>query len=130
MTSRTLSFSVTGLAAAGAVTMALLNAPRLHAQPAVSAPSFEVASVKANKAGEPGSRIRLEPGGRITVSNYSLRGLVQFAYQLQGFQIEGGPGWISSDRFDIVAKAEGDPPPVSTGGPPNYMVLMFRPLLA
>jgi uncharacterized protein (TIGR03435 family) len=64
------------------------------------------------------------------VTNYPLRGLIQFAYQLQGFQVDGGPGWISSDRFDIVAKAEGDPPPVPPGGPPDEMMLMLRTLLA
>lgn len=117
-------------AISGIVTAANLTAPRLRAQTSAPAPSFEVASVKANKADGPGSRIQIQPGGRFTVSNYSLRGLIQFAYQLQGFQIEGGPGWISSDRFDILAKAEGDPPPVPPGGPPSQMIVILRTLLA
>jgi uncharacterized protein (TIGR03435 family) len=45
----------------------------------------------------------------LTVTNVSLRGLVRFAYEIQDFQIAGGPSWLTTDRFDVVAKAEGDP---------------------
>jgi uncharacterized protein (TIGR03435 family) len=31
------------------------------------------------------------------------------AYKLQAYQIIGGPPWLDSDRYDIVAKAENDP---------------------
>jgi uncharacterized protein (TIGR03435 family) len=36
----------------------------------------------------------------------SLKFLVQYAYDLHGFQLEGAPAWMSSTRFDIVAKTE------------------------
>jgi uncharacterized protein (TIGR03435 family) len=45
---------------------------------------------------------------------------------LPNFRIIGGPGWIGSDRFDIVAKAEGDVPP----GPNGVLPLMIRAMLA
>jgi uncharacterized protein (TIGR03435 family) len=32
--------------------------------------------------------------------------LIGLAYRVQQFQISGGPGWISSDRFDVEGKAE------------------------
>ena len=32
--------------------------------------------------------------------------LLTQAYDVREFQISGGPGWINTDRFDIVAKAE------------------------
>jgi uncharacterized protein (TIGR03435 family) len=35
--------------------------------------------------------------------------LLRFAYSLQNFQMDGGPSWIDSDHFDILAKAEGRP---------------------
>jgi uncharacterized protein (TIGR03435 family) len=71
-------------------------------------PSFEVASIKRNTTGEPGGRIQIQPGGRFTTTNATVRQLVLRAYDVQDFQIVGGPSWIYSDRFDIAAKAAGD----------------------
>jgi uncharacterized protein (TIGR03435 family) len=85
-------------------------------------PSFEVASIKLNKSGEQGARMLGQPGGRVTVTNFSLRGLIRNAYRMQDFQISEGPGWITSDRFDINAKADGDPAP-------DQMQLMLQSLL-
>jgi uncharacterized protein (TIGR03435 family) len=96
--------------------------------PAVS-PVFEVASVKPNKSGDGFIRFGLQPGGRFTAQNVPARELVRFAYNVQPFQIEGGPRWLNSDRFDVTAKAEGDVPPVAPGqsGP---VQLMMQNLLA
>src|SRR3954452_14477324 len=87
-------------------------------------PSFEVASVKRNKSGSNGVRLFFQPGGRFTAENVTLQFLIGAAYgdprPLADFQISGGPKWITSDRFDLVAKAEGDPAPAA-GGPPTVM---------
>jgi uncharacterized protein (TIGR03435 family) len=85
--------------------------------------AFEVSSVKANRSGDLAQRIQPSPGGRLTVTNVSLRGLVRFAYELQEFQMDGGPGWFATDRFDVVARADGDPPI-------GEIRLMLRALLA
>ena len=69
-------------------------------------PTFEVASVKQNTSGEGFMRVELPPGNRLSITNLPLRQLVTMAYQLQQFQLVGGPSWITSDRFDIVAKIE------------------------
>ena len=129
------------LLAAGAAVLAVPLAtgwpnPPLGAQPQTAPPSgpkFEVASVKINKSGENNVRIGLQPGGRFTATNVPLRALIRFAYQLQDFQIVGGPDWVASDRlasdrFDILAKAEGEAPPTPPGtvGP---IQLMLRSLL-
>jgi bla regulator protein blaR1 len=96
-------------------------------------PQFEVASVKPNKSGAGPMRIGFQPGGRFTATNVPVRDLISIAYgqpqPLPNFQIIGGPGWIVSDRFDIVAKAEGDIQP-GAAGPPTQMFLMLRGLLA
>ena len=79
-----------------------------------SGPSFEVASVKSNRTGGPRMlSIGLQPGGRFTAMNASLRELIAAAYgsdgrALQAFRIVGGPGWIDTDRFDVEARAEGE----------------------
>src|SRR6478672_2927342 len=82
----------------------------LYAQIDPNPATFEVASVKANRSGDLAQRIQPSPGGRLTVTNVSLRGLVRFAYEMQDFQMDGGPSWFAADRYDVVAKAEGDPP--------------------
>jgi hypothetical protein len=70
---------------------------------------FEVASVKPNKSGIAGKvSIQTQPGGRFTAENVTVRQMIRFAYQLQDSQLSGAPKWLDDDRFDIVAKAEGD----------------------
>jgi uncharacterized protein (TIGR03435 family) len=91
----------------------VLGAPRLCAQgQALSAdiPSFEVASIKLNTSGDPRSMMAPQPGGRFTATNVTAAMLIRFAYDLRDFQVFGGANWLNSDRFDVVASAEGDPP--------------------
>ncbi|HUK32793.1 MAG TPA: TIGR03435 family protein [Vicinamibacterales bacterium] len=78
----------------------------VHAQ----GPRFDVASIKRNVSGNEGSRGRIQPGGRVSFTNEPLRRMILDAYRLQDFQVAGGPDWVGTDRWDIVAKAEGDPP--------------------
>lgn len=87
-------------------------------------PQFEVAAVKPNKSGTNFIRFGMLPGGRFTAENVPLRQLLQFAFQVQPFQVEGVPGWGTSERFDITAKAEGDIPPTGPGqtGPIQWMM--------
>ncbi len=68
--------------------------------------SFEVASIKPSA--EDGRRVMvgISPGGRYTATGVSVKFLIQQAYDIRDFQISGGPGWLSSERYDIVAKAE------------------------
>ena len=50
----------------------------------------------------------IQPGGRFTTVNVPLWELIRRAYGLQRSQLVGGPDWIETARFDIVAKGEGD----------------------
>lgn len=75
--------------------------------------TFEVASVRANTSGDPRASVTRQPGGRYTVINETLRLIIINAYGLQESQLVGLPDWASSERFDIVAKAEvGDQSPM------------------
>lgn len=67
-------------------------------------PAFEVVSVKPSNPDALGPSMP-PVGGRYTASNVSLRTLVQIAYEVSDFQIDGGPEWQTSRRFDIQAKA-------------------------
>jgi uncharacterized protein (TIGR03435 family) len=93
-------------------------------------PAFAVATIKYNRSGDAARGMRLQPGGRIVVTNQPLRQLIVFAYSLQPQQLVGGPAWIDSDRFDITAQAEGSISPTPPGGPPGPAQLMMQRLLA
>ena len=69
------------------------------------APAFEVASVKPNTSAEQGGSFGGRPGGQIVVRNNTLRNIIRNTYRVQNFQIVGGPDWINTERFDIMAKA-------------------------
>lgn len=87
---------------------ASLRVPRARAQAQTADAGFEVASVKPNRNGGPFpfGRIGLLPGGRFTGIGATLRELIRAAYGLrENAQITGGPNWVSTDRFDVEAKA-------------------------
>lgn len=73
---------------------------------ATQTPSFDVASVKhVDGRGAP-PVVVLRPGGRITAPNATLKDLVRVAFAVQADQVLGGPGWVGSDRFEIIANAD------------------------
>src|SRR5579883_1116865 len=79
--------------------------------------SFDIASVKPANPDSRGTMIRMLPGGQLKITNMPLKNLIAFAYDVQPFQISGGPGWMNSERFDIDGKMEGAPDPQD--GPPS-----------
>jgi len=83
---------------------------RAAQQPTSKVVEFEVASVKPNRSGSGASSTQTPPG-RFTATNVSLRQLVRFAYSVQDFLIMGGPDWLDSEKFDVVAKAEDNASP-------------------
>jgi uncharacterized protein (TIGR03435 family) len=85
-------------------------------------PEFEVASIRPSQPDTPPSFGVGNGGGGGT--NVTLKTLIAFAYQLQEYRILGGPGWISSDRFNIEARAA-DPKT-----PPEQLKLMLQSLFA
>ncbi|HEY6250018.1 MAG TPA: TIGR03435 family protein [Candidatus Angelobacter sp.] len=103
-------FTATSVAAIAA-TLAFGLLPRLQAQaqspqPAPTpSPSFEVASIKPNKADDQRMMFRMTPDG-FSASGVPLKLLIEFAYNIKDFQISGGPGWIDSERYDIDAKMD------------------------
>jgi uncharacterized protein (TIGR03435 family) len=81
----------------------------LHAQNAAQPQSFEVASIKPSAPSGGNTfmvRVEMAPGGRYTASGVTLKLLLQQAYDVKDYQITGGPGWISTERYDINAKAD------------------------
>jgi uncharacterized protein (TIGR03435 family) len=84
-------------------------------------PAFEVATIKAQTDPRP-PRATASPD-RFVNPNATLRGLIEYAYELTEAQIVGGPEWMGSRRFAIDAKAAVTPSRAE-------MRLLVRSLLA
>ena len=70
-------------------------------------PTFEVASVKANKSGTTQANIGMLPNG-VNLVNLPLRGIIQLFFQInQPTKVIGIPDWTITERFDISARAAG-----------------------
>lgn len=97
----------------------------------LSAPvAFDVASVKVNKSGALAAEIDDDdPGGRFTARNVLLRRLITYAYQISDNQLVSAPGWIGTERFDITARLDHEPPAVPRSEPGERR-LALRTLLA
>jgi uncharacterized protein (TIGR03435 family) len=65
---------------------------------------FEAADVHISPAGASESAAFL-PGGRLEVRGASMLHLITIAYNVAADRVSGGPSWIDSDRFDVIAKA-------------------------
>ena len=85
--------------------------------------AFDVASVKQDKSGlsghKPTSNVPLDPedlsastGGLLSATNFSLLQFMMFAYKLTPWQtsaLQTQVPWANTDRYDIQARASGNP---------------------
>ena len=91
----------------------------LFGQSVATTPTFEVASVKRNPASVgPGASMHESAGG-IDYKQVQLRDIICHAYGLQPSQISGGPDWINSEAYDIMA----------TVTPPHAKYALLRAML-
>lgn len=109
--------------------------PQGQAAPASAELRFEAASIKPNNktfeehflrqgSGEPAfSGVRTLPGGRLQASYATIRPLIGRAFELRPYQLEGGPAWLESDKYDINATAGREATPAEFNA-------MLRSLLA
>jgi uncharacterized protein (TIGR03435 family) len=67
-------------------------------------PRFEVASIKPSPFFDRIMNVRPLPG-RLT-ADATLQVLMQYAYGVQPFQLVGGPGWLTSDHYEIEARTD------------------------
>jgi len=95
-------------------------------------PTFEVASVKPSAPIPPNGGVYFGPArggpgtpdpGQITWTYATLRDLLMIAYDVKDYQISGGPKWLNSERYDIIAK-------VPAGTTQKQVNMMWQDLLA
>jgi uncharacterized protein (TIGR03435 family) len=87
-----------------ALFVAALVAAAVDAAAQTAAPSFEVASIKVNSNPQ-SPRFFQAKNDRVSIGNVPLRMLLPLAYDVDPDQVRGGPAWVDTDRYDIVAKA-------------------------
>jgi uncharacterized protein (TIGR03435 family) len=91
--------------------LAVFPAWEAFCQPPANPTSFEVVDVKISKStNSVPSKERFLPGGRVELPNFTMRSLIMGAYSVRENMVTGGPNWLDSDRFDVVAKAAADTP--------------------
>jgi uncharacterized protein (TIGR03435 family) len=116
--------TVVGLVLAGS------QQPKANTQSAPTTPSFEVASVKMTTSDQGPRGVSFSPSGRFAWSRMTLRQLMQSAFGGVDFkEIVGGPRWIDSDRFDIVATSPDALRDIAPDGSPRGLFMRLRALL-
>ncbi len=101
----------------------LLTSLAAFSQTPTVPPSFEAADVKVNNSGETRMAVDFQPGGRLSMRNVTMKVMIVMAYHARPEAVSGGPAWLESDRFDVVAKA-------SQTTTPEVLRSMLQTLLA
>jgi uncharacterized protein (TIGR03435 family) len=71
--------------------------------------AFEVATITPTDPGSKAGRfITIQGTHRFVVKNYTLKLLIAAAYDLNPQAVCGGPAWLDSDHYDILAETPGD----------------------
>jgi uncharacterized protein (TIGR03435 family) len=85
------------------------------AEPTIILPSFASASIKLSNASLKPRKagIFATPGGEVRAEGLTLGALMWYAFDVQPYQIVGGPSWIHKDLFDVVAVAPASSQPAT-----------------
>ena len=86
-----------------AMLSAVVSAQRPGSPPPAPGAHFEVASIRRNVSGSTDDRMNVAPGGRLVASNIPIRTLIRNVYRVQYSQLAGGPEWLETERWDILA---------------------------
>jgi uncharacterized protein (TIGR03435 family) len=70
---------------------------------------FEVASIKPADPNAKNASASRDAGKGLSITNVPVRNLITLAWNLRDFQLVGGPGWINTEGYDVVAKAAAEP---------------------
>jgi uncharacterized protein (TIGR03435 family) len=99
------------------------------AQTAAPRPKFETFEVATIKPVDPNAKagryITMQGNNHFIEKAYTLKLLIAAAYDLNPKAISGGPGWIESDHYDIVAVTPGEIRPTH-----DEQMSMLRSLLS
>src|SRR5687768_7316415 len=71
-------------------------------------PQFEVAIIKPNVSGAVSGGS--SASGLVAFNSQTVRDLISRAYEVPFERVEGGPDWLTRDRFDFTARAAAETP--------------------
>jgi len=92
---------------------------RAQTLPPTPAYTYEVASIRKSNPGQQGSSIGPGAGGGMRARNTTAMQLLTFAYKVRDYQISGGPGRVTSDRFHVSFTPEKTEPAPLRGAAPK-----------
>ena len=100
------------LTRATAETKWALPEPRARPTPmaADANPEFEVATIKPTRPDAQGRRFRIN-GRSFSTFNTPLSSIIAWAYGIHPKQIEAGPPWLETEKFDLAADPDGEGQP-------------------
>lgn len=79
--------------------------------PAAPRLTFDVVAIHPANPNATFGRIKPIPGDHgYTAENVSVRVMISLMYKIPSRQIEGGPSWLDSDRYDVEARADASLP--------------------
>src|ERR1700743_3494153 len=98
---RTIAMVALGVSVSGMFAQTASPRPKFDA--------FEVATIKpVDPDAKAGRYIIMQGNNRFVEKAYTLKLLIAAAYDLNPRTISGGPGWMESDHYDIVAVTPGE----------------------
>jgi uncharacterized protein (TIGR03435 family) len=100
---RRIALGVLALSVSGMLAQSSTPAPRPKFD------SFEVATIKPMESGkQTGRYITMQGTHRFVEKDYTLKLLIAAAYELNPQTTSGGPEWINSEHYDILAITPGE----------------------
>jgi uncharacterized protein (TIGR03435 family) len=105
----------------GVTCLIVLTASAALTQSVTTLPDFDVASIKLSDPTTTGTDYGISPSGSFFAKGVTVRTLIENSYDVRSFQLFGEPGWLDTERYDIVTQIddgvpEGDPRRATTGG--------------
>jgi bla regulator protein blaR1 len=108
------------------IAMGGFRTPSVRAQQPAGTLEFDAVSVKPS---DPNSRngtvVDVTPGGTLHVVNATVKDLIETAYDVRSFQVEGGPKWADVTKYDVNA-TPGPRPQGAAGPAPGWTNVRFK----